>query len=85
MVRILTRGYERMTPVCGIVKSRKFYRRSAIRESRHLITNFVGIAFDLTELWNVTRREERQIRRILFDHLDEIVEAWNEFQESTND
>jgi hypothetical protein len=25
------------------------------------------------------------LRRILFDHLDEIVEAWNEFQESTND
>ena len=33
----------------------------------------------------MTRREERQIRRILFDHLDEIVEAWNEFQEGTND
>ena len=33
----------------------------------------------------MTRREERQIRRILFDHLDEIIEEWNEFKEGIND
>jgi len=29
-------------------------------------------------------KEIEQIRRILFDHFDEIVEAWNKFQEGAN-
>ncbi len=34
---------------------------------------------------HMTRQEEREIRRILFDHIDEIAEAWNEFKENINE
>lgn len=32
----------------------------------------------------MTPNEEREIRRILFEHFDEIVEAWDEFQRRSN-
>lgn len=33
----------------------------------------------------LTRQEEREIRKILFEHFDEIVEAWKTFKEQTHD
>ncbi len=33
---------------------------------------------------SMTRQQERELRRILFDHFDEIVAAWNEFKERAN-
>jgi len=33
----------------------------------------------------MTRQEEREVRRILFEHFDEIVEAWNTFKEKADE
>jgi len=33
----------------------------------------------------MTKREEREIRKILFDHFEEIVEAWEKFKEKLDD
>ena len=30
---------------------------------------------------HMTRQQERELRTILFEHFDDIVEAWNEFKE----
>ena len=32
----------------------------------------------------MTKPQERELRRILFDHFDEIVVAWNEFKQRAN-
>ena len=39
-------------------------------------------SFDITPayLYNMTPRATREIRRIIFDHFDYIVEQWKEFQ-----
>ena len=33
----------------------------------------------------MTRQEEREVRKILFEHFDEIVEAWNTFKEKADE
>lgn len=34
---------------------------------------------------HMTRQQERELRSILFDHFDEIVEAWNDFKKRADD
>ena len=33
----------------------------------------------------MTKTQEREIRKILFTHLDDIVKAWNSFKEKKNE
>ena len=33
----------------------------------------------------MTRQQEREVRRIRFDHFDEIVEVWNEFKRTEHE
>jgi len=33
----------------------------------------------------MTKKQEREIRKILFDHFEEIIEAWNNFTERKDD
>lgn len=34
---------------------------------------------------SMTRQEEREIRKILFDHFDELIERWNAFKEEQDE
>ncbi len=38
--------------------------------------------FDITEAYSfgLKEKEKREIRRIIFDHFDYIVDKWNEFE-----
>jgi hypothetical protein len=40
-------------------------------------------AFDVREAfgYNITPRDRREVRKIVFDHFDYIVDAWSKFQE----
>jgi hypothetical protein len=62
------------------------FRFIAEKEMPKVSSGFFLMNTKSKRLMFMTRREERQPRRIvLFDHLDELVEAWSEFQKSTSD
>jgi hypothetical protein len=42
-----------------------------------------GFSLTVMSSARLTHGEEREIRRILFEHFDEIIEAWKDFRERT--
>lgn len=43
--------------------------------------------FDIEESWShgLSPRDRREIRQIIFDHFNEIIEAWNAHQEQQDE
>ena len=53
--------------------------RKAEKECKYWIDSE---GFDIREqyAYNMNQRDKRQVRRIIFEHFDSLVTAWNDFQ-----